>query len=230
MLGEAQWRWLSERLAEPADLRLVVTSVQLLATTGWESWRNFPREQRRFLAAVRDARDRGGGNGVVLLSGDRHVGGFYRLPADGVPAGDAQRARARGGASPGAGLEGVRGPGYPLWEVTSSSLTHSVGPNHLSRGCAAPLMRSNAAARAPEDDPDTGRACDEPDALRLGGLVRVNNLGLVEVDWEARTVALSLVRASPPRFVGGSESEFYGNRTWTPTIDRHVVDLAELGG
>ena len=39
MLGESQWRWLEEQLREPADVRLVVSTVRVLAEGhGWERW------------------------------------------------------------------------------------------------------------------------------------------------------------------------------------------------
>ena len=107
MLGESQWRWLAERLAEPADLRLVVSTVQLVVEGhGFERWGNFPLERARFYRLVRDAN----ANGVILLSGDRHLGAIYR-ETDGVP--------------------------YPLIEITSSGInrhfrnSREPGPNRL---------------------------------------------------------------------------------------------------
>jgi alkaline phosphatase D len=107
MLGEAQWAWLAERLREPAELRLVVSSIQVLARGhGWESWSNLPRERRRLLDLVGDT----GAAGVVFLSGDRHIGALYE-EREGVP--------------------------YRLVEITSSGLTESFpgnrepGPNRL---------------------------------------------------------------------------------------------------
>ncbi len=91
LLGAAQWAWLADRLREPADLRLLVSSIQVLADGhGFERWGNLPAERDRLFALLRDTR----AGGVVLLSGDRHVGGLYRR--DDVL-------------------------GYPLIEVTSSS-------------------------------------------------------------------------------------------------------------
>lgn len=94
MLGEAQWAWLSRQLAEPADLRIIGSSVQFAADgTGWEGWANFPLERQRLVDLLRTRR----ANGVVLLSGDMHYGEISRWPvADG---------------------------GYPLWDITSSGLT-----------------------------------------------------------------------------------------------------------
>jgi alkaline phosphatase D len=108
MLGEAQWRWLTDRLREPAELRLIVSSVQVVAEGhGWERWGNLPRERQRLYDLIRDTR----ANGVVFLSGDRHIGALYR-EAVGTP--------------------------YPLVEITASGLNQvfpsnrEAGPNRLS--------------------------------------------------------------------------------------------------
>ena len=106
MLGDAQWTWLEEQLRRPAELRLIVSSIQVLAEGhGWERWGNLPRERARLLDLIVATR----ASGVVFLSGDRHLGAFYRQ-ADDVP--------------------------YPLHEMTSSGLTKSYrsaepGPNRL---------------------------------------------------------------------------------------------------
>ena len=69
MLGEAQWRWLEEQLAEPAELRILASSIQLLASdAGQETWANLPRERSRLLRMLRDR----GVSGVIAISGDRH--------------------------------------------------------------------------------------------------------------------------------------------------------------
>ncbi|MDP5052316.1 MAG: alkaline phosphatase family protein [Congregibacter sp.] len=74
MLGDEQWRWLEARLQQPADLRLLVSTVQVLADGhGWEGWRQLPRERERLFAALRQ-HDQAP---VIVLSGDRHVAGFY---------------------------------------------------------------------------------------------------------------------------------------------------------
>jgi alkaline phosphatase D len=78
MLGAAQWAWLEQQLRQPAELRLIVSSVQVLAQGhGWERWGNLPRERARLLALIASS----GAQGVILLSGDRHVGGLYHAPA-----------------------------------------------------------------------------------------------------------------------------------------------------
>jgi alkaline phosphatase D len=106
MLGDAQWAWLERQLRRPAELRLVVSSIQVLAEGhGWERWGNLPRERDRLLGLVGAT----GASGVVFLSGDRHLGAIYR-EEQGLP--------------------------YPIHDVTSSGLTKSyrsdeAGPNRL---------------------------------------------------------------------------------------------------
>ncbi len=92
MLGERQWKWLTAQLRKPAELRIVATSIQLLASSaGQETWSNLPHERRRFLALLKST----AAEGVVLISGDRHWSELSAL-SDGVP--------------------------YPLYDLTSSSM------------------------------------------------------------------------------------------------------------
>ena len=92
LLGDAQWRWLEAELLEPADLRLLVSSIQVIAEGhGWEAWRMLPKERDRLFDVIR----RTGAEGLVVLSGDRHRAGIYRRD-DAI--------------------------GYPLYEITSSAL------------------------------------------------------------------------------------------------------------
>ena len=45
LLGDAQWQWLEERLQEPADLRVIASSIQVVPEDhGWEKWANLPHE------------------------------------------------------------------------------------------------------------------------------------------------------------------------------------------
>ena len=67
MLGETQWQWLEGVLREPADLRLIFSTVQLLAMDhGYERWGLIPTEVARLIRLVNTTR----ANGVVVLSGD----------------------------------------------------------------------------------------------------------------------------------------------------------------
>ena len=94
VLGEGQWAWFERRLREPAEIRVVISSIQLIPTEhGSEKWDNFPKERARFLELLRRTR----ATGVVVISGDRHLAELSALP----PA------------------EGI---GYPLYDLTTSGL------------------------------------------------------------------------------------------------------------
>ncbi len=74
MLGAAQWSWLENQLRQPADVRLVVSSIQVMPTGhGWEAWSTMPEERQRLFDLVQ----RTGAEGVVFLSGDRHAAYIY---------------------------------------------------------------------------------------------------------------------------------------------------------
>jgi len=77
MLGPVQWGWLRAQLEEAAELRLIVSSVQVLAEGhAFERWGNLPAEQAKLFDLIEDT----GARGIVFLSGDRHVGALYRRP------------------------------------------------------------------------------------------------------------------------------------------------------
>ncbi|TWU08159.1 endonuclease/exonuclease/phosphatase family protein [Stieleria varia] len=96
MLGEAQWAWLAKQLRQPAEVRLVVTSIQCIASSaGQETWANLPRERQRLFDLIKQTQAKG----IVLLSGDRHWSELSRLDKSIV--------------------------GYPLYELTSSSFNQN---------------------------------------------------------------------------------------------------------
>lgn len=93
MLGEKQWAWLEAQLREPADVRLIGSSLQVLADfPGWEAWINYSHDQARLFETIRDT----GANGVVFVSGDTHYGELSKLDVN-VP--------------------------YPMYDLTTSGLT-----------------------------------------------------------------------------------------------------------
>ena len=111
MLGEAQWKWLEKVLAEPAEVRLLVTSIQLIPDEhSWESWAQMPLERARLISLLRTSE----AEGLIVVSGDRHAGEIMALP------------------------ESDSGLKYPLYELTSSSLNASFGigdePNRFRNG------------------------------------------------------------------------------------------------
>ena len=74
MLGAAQWTWLENQLQKPADLRFVVSSIQVMPTVhGWEAWSTMPAERQRLFDLIQ----RSEAKGVVFLSGDRHAAYIY---------------------------------------------------------------------------------------------------------------------------------------------------------
>ena len=54
VLGEEQWQWLEQQLQVPAELRLVASSIQVVAEDHhWEKWGNFPHERKRLFDLIR---------------------------------------------------------------------------------------------------------------------------------------------------------------------------------
>ena len=93
VLGEAQWVWLEEQLRQPADVRFLISSIQLIVSEHpFESWGLFPAERRRMFELLATT----GATGVIVVSGDRHRGELSCGYDEGV--------------------------GYPLLELTASSL------------------------------------------------------------------------------------------------------------
>jgi len=74
MLGEAQWAWLEASLRRPAQLRLLVSSVQLLDTGhAWECWAQLPRERRRLLRLLGDLQAATGPAEQRAASSEQHA-------------------------------------------------------------------------------------------------------------------------------------------------------------
>lgn len=75
MLGESQWTWLQKTLQEPVDLRILMSSIQVLADGhGWERWGNLPHERNRLLRLLTER----SASQLIIVSGDRHIGGAYQ--------------------------------------------------------------------------------------------------------------------------------------------------------
>jgi alkaline phosphatase D len=137
MLGEAQWRWLEQQLKVPAEIRLIGSGIQVVADEhGSETWGNFPNERKRLFRLIRETK----ANGVVLLSGDRHLAEISRLSADSAV-----------------------GVGYPLFDITSSSLN-------------LPSGNKNKA---------DVRFANEINSYRVGLTYFDVNFGFIHVDWDA---------------------------------------------
>ena len=75
MLGETQWAWLEQQLNISADIRIIMSSIQVIAEGhGWERWGNLPHERDRLLDLLKQRES----SDLLLISGDRHVGGVYQ--------------------------------------------------------------------------------------------------------------------------------------------------------
>ena len=139
MLGRGPVEVAGGAAEEPAELRLIGSSIQVVAEDhGFEKWANFPHERERLFKLIRDTR----AAGVVFLSGDRHLAELSLM--DG-------------------------GVGYPLYDLTSSGLNQGrkrggrggepaprrhdelrrqLRPGHASTGTApTPGSRSRSATR-----------------------------------------------------------------------------------
>lgn len=133
LLGADQWTWFREQLRVPAALRLVVSSIQVVAEDHhWEKWMNFPHERRMLFNMIIDTE----ADGVLFLSGDRHLAELSMMDA---------------------------GLGYPLYDLTSSSLNLPMGE---------PLAEINR--------------------RRISEVFTGANFGLVTVDWELADPLITL--------------------------------------
>lgn len=97
ILGEAQWQWLEKQLqSSKADAHIVASGIQFIPDRHpYEKWANFPAARKRLFGLLAKTQAKG----VMLVSGDRHIGEFSKTEVAGLP--------------------------YPVYEITSSGLTHS---------------------------------------------------------------------------------------------------------
>ncbi len=130
ILGDSQWNWLEEQLRVPAELRIVASSIQVVADEHhWEKWGNMPHERNRLFELIR----KNEANGVIFVSGDRHLAEISCI--------ENSSSENRGG--------------YPLYDLTSSSL----------------------------NQPSGGGNDNEPNAYRLGDNYLQVNFGAITIDW-----------------------------------------------
>lgn len=91
LLGDDQWKWLKNELKKTAEIRLIMSSIQVISTdTEAENWGRHQNEKKKLFELIKTTKT----NGVLFLSGDRH---FAELSA----------------INPGVG--------YPLYEITTGS-------------------------------------------------------------------------------------------------------------
>ena len=135
VLGETQWEWLKKELTDsPAAIHLIGCGIQMLPEEHpFEKWANFPKARQRLLDLLQSTKPRG----VLLLSGDRHIAEVSRIQLRDYP--------------------------YPIYEVTSSGLTHSYSA-----------------------------VGSEPNRYRVGEVVTQLNFGLMEIDWKAKPLKVNV--------------------------------------
>lgn len=135
ILGEKQWKWLEKELRQSdAQVHLIGSSIQVIPTEHpFEKWSNFPKERLRLFKLLQKIKP----TKAILLSGDRHISEVSKID--------------------------LKGLSYPLYEVTSSSLTHAYEKKD-----------------------------GEPNQYRIGKLVDVNNFALLKFDWGEEEVGVRL--------------------------------------
>jgi alkaline phosphatase D len=133
MLGEAQWKWLEEQLQLPAEVRIIGSGIQVLD------------DEHGFECWGQFPLERDRlfqlirnvrANGVLFVSGDRHFAELSRMDA---------------------------GVGYPIYDLTSSGLTHVVPDEYVNHN-----------------------------AKRIGEAFNGFNFGTIEVNWDEPDPKISL--------------------------------------
>lgn len=105
ILGKAQWKWLESELKKPAQLRLIVSSIQIINSAHrFEKWSNIPNDRTKLFKLLNDTKC----GPTILLSGDRHMAEVCRLKSSqtSLP--------------------------FDLYEMTTSGMTHAGGPDDPS--------------------------------------------------------------------------------------------------
>ncbi|MCE3010751.1 MAG: alkaline phosphatase family protein [Proteobacteria bacterium] len=132
VLGETQWKWLEAELKKPAQVRFLVSSIQVLPQEhGFEKWENFPHERQRLLNLIEKLKVKN----LVIVSGDRHFSEFSQIKQIN---------------------------GRSLLEMTASAINRP------------------------------GSLPEESNRWRLGPKYDPVNFGLAEINWEKKTMTLSL--------------------------------------
>lgn len=166
LLGREQWEWLENELEEPADLRIVASSVivtlphalHLLGIDSLvEGWWTYPEAKAKLFTLLSTKAP------TVLLSGDLHGGVLQEYP-------------------PGCLFH------YRLLELTSSGMTHTLLEDSLPHG-ATPF--TSAIQKLVKT---VGASLAWP--FRQPRPVLEINFGTVEVDWSDGSVLLALRNAS----------------------------------
>ncbi len=135
ILGEDQWTWLSAELDDAgSDMFILGSGIQVISKDHrFEKWANFPRAKDRLLNLITDKVE----VPVLFLSGDRHISEVSKLE--------------------------IAGYDFPLYDVTSSSLTTPWG----------------------EPAPDVN-------SHRVGEIIYPTNFAIMDIDWNEMRPSLKL--------------------------------------
>ncbi len=135
MLGEAQWKWLEAELRNStAQIHIIGCGVQFIHDEhAFEKWGNFPVARKRLLDLLAQIKP----TKTMLISGDRHISEVSKMELPGL--------------------------GYPLYDFTSSGLTHAYAGNTT-----------------------------EPNRFRVSPLVNQRSFGILRIDWSGATPKITM--------------------------------------
>lgn len=72
-LGYEQWTWVENIIKKNADVRFIVSSIQVIPEDhGFEKWSNFPEEKKKLFDLIKNHKN------TYFLSGDRHISSIYK--------------------------------------------------------------------------------------------------------------------------------------------------------
>ena len=174
ILGEEQWKWLEEELASStASIHVIGSGIQFLPVDKpfIEKWANFPKSYNRLIALL----ERYQIPGVLFISGDVHLAEMLKYPCSSL--------------------------GYPLYELTSSGLTHSCSEQAPFGVCGVlhdtlfcDRFRVNPLSSSANQNNITLVSHDKDAQEKFVFLER--NFGTILVDWEKNNIRLQARRIS----------------------------------
>ena len=135
MLGETQWKWLENELRNStAQIHIIGCGIQFIHDEhAFEKWANFPLARKRLFELLAKVKP----TKTMLISGDRHISEVSKVELPGL--------------------------GYPLYDFTSSGLTHAYAGNTT-----------------------------EPNRFRVSPLVNQRSFGVLRIDWSGATPKITM--------------------------------------
>jgi len=168
LLGREQWIWLEQELASStAKVHLIASGIQIIPDdkddpvrvltsdrVRIESWGRFPSSRTKLLKLLADYQI----PGAILLSGDVHFAEMSVLPCSDI--------------------------GYPLYELTSSGMTHSWGFSLFDFWHGSPIW---------EILYDYVVLTVIPNRFRVPGAYFSNlNFGMISIDWRHSLIKMQV--------------------------------------